>query len=105
KPAQPYASLVSAARLQGVRIGVIREYISKKLFSKADEESIDIVERAIDNLRKLGATIVDPGPEGALFQGCISRYAPELLNAAFTRQYRELFPANAAGQAESDQIA
>jgi Asp-tRNA(Asn)/Glu-tRNA(Gln) amidotransferase A subunit family amidase len=104
-PAQSYASFAAAQRLNGLRIGVIREYMSKKLFSKADEESIDIVERALDSLRKLGATIVDPGPEGALFQGCISRYAPELLNSAFTRQYRELFPATAAGQPESDHIA
>ena len=71
KPNQPYASFASMRRLDGVRIGVIREYMSKKLFSKADEESIDIVERAIGDLRKLGATIVDPGPEGALFQSCI----------------------------------
>ena len=105
KPSQPYASFASSRRLQGVRIGVIREYMSRKLFSKADEESIDIVERAIDVLRKLGATVVDPGPEGALFQTCISRYAPELLNSAFTRQYRELFPVNAAGQPASDQTA
>ncbi len=63
--------------------------MAKKLFSKADEESIDIVERAIDDLRKLGATIVDPGPEGALFQGCIARYAPVLLNSV---QYRDLIP-------------
>jgi Asp-tRNA(Asn)/Glu-tRNA(Gln) amidotransferase A subunit family amidase len=35
---------------------------------------------------------VDPGPEGALFQGCIASYAPELLNSAFTAQYRDLFP-------------
>jgi amidase len=102
--AQPYAGFATTRRLQGLRIGVIREYMSKKLFSKADEESIDIVERAIDDLRELGATIVDPGREGALFQSCISRYAPELLNTALTRQYRELFPANAAGQAESDHI-
>ena len=85
-PKQPYSSFAATPRLDGLRIGVIREYMSKKLFSKADEESIDIVERAIDNLRKLGATIVDPGAEGALFQPCISRYAPELLNSAFMRQ-------------------
>jgi amidase len=84
---------------------VIREYMARELFSKADEESIDIVEHAIDDLRNLGATIVDPGPQGALFQGCISRYAPELMNSAFTRQYRELFPIDAAGQPQSDQIA
>ena len=105
RPARPYATFATAQRLEGVRIGVIREYMSKKLFSKVDEESIDIVERAIDDLRKLGATIVDPGPDGALFQSCISRYASELLNAAFTRQYRELFPMNAAGQPESDHTA
>jgi amidase len=103
KPA-PYVGSAAAKRLDGVRIGVIREYMAKKLFSKADEESIDIVDRAIDDLRKLGATIVDPGPEGALFQGCIARYAPELMNSAFTRQYRDLFPVDAAGGPQSDQL-
>src|ERR1041385_2734636 len=67
KPAQPYLKSAAARRLDGLRIGVIREYMSRKLFSKADEESIDIVERVIGDLRKLGADIVDPGPDGALF--------------------------------------
>ena len=93
KPARPYQSLAAAGRLDGLRIGVIREYMSRKLFSKADEGSIDIVERAVADLRKLGATIVDPGPEGELFQGCIARYSPELLNSAFVRRYRDQFPA------------
>jgi Asp-tRNA(Asn)/Glu-tRNA(Gln) amidotransferase A subunit family amidase len=101
----PYLRSAAARRLDGVRIGVIREYMAKKLFSKADEESINIVEHAIDDLRKLGATIVDPGPEGALFQGCIARYGPELLNSAFTRQYRDLFPMDAVGRPQSDQLA
>ena len=105
KPAQPYLASATGRRLDGLRIGVIREYMSKKLFSKADEESIDIVERAIADLRKLGATVVDPGPEGALFGGCIARYGPELLNSAFTRQYRDLFPVDAAGRPQSDQIS
>jgi Asp-tRNA(Asn)/Glu-tRNA(Gln) amidotransferase A subunit family amidase len=86
-PAQSYASFTNAPRLTGVRIGVIREYMSKQLFAKADEQSIDLIERAIADLKKLGATIVDPGPEGALFKDCIPRYAPELLNSLFTRQY------------------
>jgi amidase len=105
KPSQPYVSFASERRLDGVRIGVVREYMSKKLFSKADEESIDIVERAIGELRRLGATVVDPGPEGALFQSCIARDGPALLNSAFARQYRDLFPVDAAGKPQSDQIA
>lgn len=95
KPAQPYLSFAKTGRLDGVRVGVIREYMSKKLFGKADEESIDLIERAIGDLRKLGAAIVDPGPEGELFKGCIARYAPELLNSAFARQFPELFPSGA----------
>ena len=104
-PAQPYASFAATPRLDGIRIGVIREYMNKKLFSKADEESIDIVERALGDLVKLGATIVDPGPEGALFQSCIERYAPQLYNSAFTRQYPSLFPVDAAGKPTTDHIA
>jgi len=94
KPPKPYLSSAAGQRLDGVRIGVIREYMSKKLFSKADEESIEIVEHALGDLRKLGATILDPGPEGALFQGCIAQDAPVLLNGT---QYRDLFPADAGG--------
>jgi len=99
KPARPYASFAAARRLDGVRIGVIREYMNKKLFAKADEESIDIVERALGDLRRIGATLVDPGPEGALFQGCLNRYAPQWYNAAFAAQRPNLFPP------QSDQIA
>src|SRR5881296_2360790 len=82
KPAQSYASYATAQRLEGVRIGVLREYMSKKLFAKADEESIDIIERAIDDIRKLGATLVDPGPDKELFKDCLARYAPRLMNSA-----------------------
>ena len=94
KPTKSYTSFAATGRLEGVRIGVVREYMSRKLFSKADEESIGIVERAIGDLGKLGATIVDPGPEGALFQSCISRAAPELLNSAFVARNRDLFAAD-----------
>src|SRR5688572_16795418 len=104
-PAQPYSSFAAARRLDGVRIGVLREYMRPSLLTKADEQSLDLAERAIGDLRKLGATIVDPGPEGELFKACIVRYAPELLNSAFARQYRQLFPADAAGQPTGDQIA
>jgi Asp-tRNA(Asn)/Glu-tRNA(Gln) amidotransferase A subunit family amidase len=99
KPAQPFASFANATRLDGVRIGVLREYFRPSLLTKADEESIGLVNRAIAQLRTLGATIVDPGAEGELFTDCIRHTAPEQLNAAFARQFPDLFPPG------SDQIS
>jgi Asp-tRNA(Asn)/Glu-tRNA(Gln) amidotransferase A subunit family amidase len=104
-PPASYLDATNARSLTGLRIGVVREYLNRKLLAQADTESVDLVERAIDVLKKLGATVVDPGPEGALFQQCIAHSAPELMSSAFTRQYRQLFPLNAAGLPEGDQIA
>jgi Asp-tRNA(Asn)/Glu-tRNA(Gln) amidotransferase A subunit family amidase len=103
KPAQPYASFANARRLDGVRIGILREYMRPSLLTMADQESIGLVNNAIADLRRLGAVIVDPGAEGELFTSCVGRYAPELLNAAFARQYPQLFPSEAS--AGTDQIA
>jgi len=104
-PSRSYASSATVTRLDGLRIGVVREYLSKKLFSQADEQSIDLVERAIADLRKLGATVVDPGAAGSLFQTCIARSAPRLLNAALARQYPQVFPSDSAGQPSGDHLA
>jgi amidase len=104
-PAKPYASVASARRLEGVRIGVLREYMNKTLLSRADEESIDLVERAIADVKKLGATVVDPGAGGELLTACLRRYAPELLNSAFARQYRQAFPVDSTGQPAGDQLS
>ena len=103
-PTSPYVSFVAGKRLDGVRIGVLREYMNKKLFAVVDAESIDIVDRAIGELRTLGATIVDPGAQGALFQGCVNRFAPQLRNAAFTKQYPKLFPVDAQGKPMTDHV-
>jgi amidase len=104
-PPTSYLEATKGRSLAGLRIGVVREYLNRNLLAQADAESIDLIERAIDVLKKLGATVVDPGAEGALFQQCIARAAPELLSSAFARQNRPLFPVNAAGQPEGDQIA
>jgi Asp-tRNA(Asn)/Glu-tRNA(Gln) amidotransferase A subunit family amidase len=101
KPQQPYASSTSATRLDGLRIGVLREYMRPSLVTKADEESIALVNRAIASLRTLGAAIVDPGAEGELFTSCITRYAPELQNASFARQYPDLFSSGSTDQIAS----
>jgi amidase len=105
KPSQAYASFTKASRLDGLRIGVLREYMNRKLLSMADEESVALVERAIADLRALGAVIVDPGADGELLTRCIARYAPELLNSAFARQYPQLFSSDPSPKPGTDQIA
>ena len=104
-PSSPYASFASENRLDGVRIGVIREYMDRSLFNEADTESIDATERAIADLQKLGATIVDPGPQGALLQKYIDKYAPSVLNKLFIDRFPNTFPVDSKEQPASDHIA
>jgi amidase len=104
-PAEPYQTFAKPGRLEGVRIGVVREFMNKTLFTVSDAETIDVVDRALADLRALGATVVDPGPTGALFQGCIKAYAPEAFNVLLTRQLPHLFPVDAAGNPTTDHIA
>jgi Asp-tRNA(Asn)/Glu-tRNA(Gln) amidotransferase A subunit family amidase len=101
-PDKPYASFAQPGRLDGLRIGVVREYMRKSLFTKADEETIDIVSRGTEDLRKLGATVVDPGPEGELFTACLRRIGPQSENKLFTKKYPALFPVDAGGKPTSD---
>jgi Asp-tRNA(Asn)/Glu-tRNA(Gln) amidotransferase A subunit family amidase len=101
-PEEPYRSFVVAEQdinrqpLQGVRIGVVREFMDKELFKEASFQSIEIAERAIDDLRRLGATIIDPGNQGALFQQCVDQYAPLYRNREFISQFPAQFPPGAS---------
>jgi Asp-tRNA(Asn)/Glu-tRNA(Gln) amidotransferase A subunit family amidase len=49
--------------------------------------------------------VVDPGPEGALFDDCVRRYAPQLENALLTKKYPQLFPYDASGKPATDHTA
>jgi amidase len=104
-PASSYASFTNTKRLDGLRIGVIREYMDRKLFNTADEESIAATERAIADLQKLGATIVDPGEGGALLQKYIDKYAPSVMNKLFVNRFPASFPVDDAGKPTTDHIA
>ena len=104
-PAKPYQSFANERTLNGLRIGVIREHMDKKLFNEADVESIDITERAIGELRRMGATIVDPGAGGALLQSCVDKYVPFYRNRVFIEQFPNLFPVDSNGKPASDRIS
>ena len=104
-PTQPYESFAHQKRLDGIRIGVVREYMNKTLFTKADEQTIDIVSRGVDDLRKLGATVVDPGAEGDLFSACLRKYVPQDANTLFTKRFPKLFPADEHGKPTTDHTA
>jgi amidase len=103
-PNAPYASFTNAKRLDGVRIGVIREYMDRKLFNQADEESIASAEKAIADLQKLGAVIVDPGEGGALLKKYIDKYAPSVMNKLFVNRFPAAFPFDDAGKPTADHI-
>ena len=104
-PAEPYRSFANEQTLNGMRIGVIREHMDKKLFNEADVASIDLAERAIGDLRRLGATIVDPGTGGALFQSCIDKYVPLYRNRVFIEQFPNLFPVDSNGKPLTDRMS
>ncbi len=101
-PSQSYESFAHEKRLDGIRIGVVREYMNKALFTKADEQTIDIVSQGVEDLRKLGATVVDPGPQGELFTSCLRKYVPQADNKLFTKRFPDLFPVDANGKATAD---
>jgi len=103
-PDKPYQQYAVAQPLTGVRIGVMREFMNRSLFTKADEQSINIVDHEIAVLRKLGATIIDPGADGELFHDCLAKYEPSALNSQFTQQFPKLFPVDANGKPSADHI-
>jgi hypothetical protein len=103
-PSEPYRGFANERTLNGMRIGVIREHMDKKLFTESHAETIDIVERGINDLRGLGATIVDPGPGGALFQSCLEKYIPLYRSRTFVEQHPDLFPVDADGKPSADRI-
>ena len=103
-PAKPYESYAETRRLDGVRIGVVRELFDKRTLTPASFQTVDIVSKAVGDLKSLGADIVDPGPGGALLRSCVRSYAPRLGNILFTDMYPEHFPVNDTGAPVGDHV-
>ncbi len=91
-PDEPYPSYANENHLDGVRIGVVRELMDRTLFSEADGPAIGLIEEAIEDLKGIGATMVDPGEGGALLQECLNRTTPYHNAAAYIEKFPEEFP-------------
>ena len=105
--AQAAAALLPYARkrrLEGYTIGVVREYMDRAAFNVVDEASISLIEEAVEDMEALGATIVDPGEGGALFQGCFDMYWPVWNNRFFISQFPAVFPLDSTGAPAGDHI-
>jgi Asp-tRNA(Asn)/Glu-tRNA(Gln) amidotransferase A subunit family amidase len=105
KPAQPYPEFAKEKSLRGMRIGVVRELVNRKQLGDASKQTIDLLDAAIEDLRKLGAEIVDPGDGNALLAQCTRQYAPKLGNKLFMKKYPEQFPVDKDGKPKGDHVA
>jgi Asp-tRNA(Asn)/Glu-tRNA(Gln) amidotransferase A subunit family amidase len=89
-PTAPYESFAANPTLRGVRIGVIREFMQP--FTKEDEEPIRIATEAIEELKRMGAVVVDPGPGGQLFKNAVAEIVPALDPSSLASTFKDLFP-------------
>ncbi len=105
KPTEPYYAYAKEKSLKGMRIGVVREIMDRKTLGDASKQTIDLTEAAIEDLKKLGAEIVDPGDGGGLLTQCVRKYAPKLGNKLFMKKYPDLFPVDKDGKPKGDHVA
>ena len=63
-------------------------------FTKADEDSVRITNEALADLARLGAVLVDPGPQGQLFKDAIAELVPPLDSTPLVSTFQELFAAS-----------
>jgi Asp-tRNA(Asn)/Glu-tRNA(Gln) amidotransferase A subunit family amidase len=82
-----YRDYASKTSLAGKRLGVVREFMIEA--SLADRDSIRISEQAIADLKRLGATIVDPVDFDKAIAEIMSSYEPSF----FTQTFKAAVPA------------
>jgi amidase len=75
-PSKPLETFAAPAPLKNMRIGVIRDFMVP--FSHADDDSLRVSEQALADLRKTGATVVDPGAGNSLFTAAINELMPSI---------------------------
>ena len=103
-PPKPYHTYTGTKRLDGIRIGVMREYTHRKLFTEEDTQALDLFEKALGDLKALGATLIDPG-EGDLLTPYVRKNFYVLYSPAMAKKFPELFPVDDAGKPTTDRAA
>ena len=89
-PQELYPSFAERPSLEGLRIGVIREFMQP--FTKADEDTVRIANEALADLARLGAVLVEPGPHGQLFKDALAELVPSLDTSPLVSTFEELSP-------------
>jgi amidase len=84
-----YRNHASKKSLAGKRLGVVREFIIEA--TVADRDSIRVANQAIADLKRLGATIVDP----VNFDGAIAEIMASYEPSFFTQTFKDGVPAGA----------
>jgi amidase len=82
-PPEPYVTFTTRPSLNGVRIGVVREFM--QVFTDADRDSVRIAEEAIADLARHGAEIVDPVDFQSAIAEIVPVFEPALLGTSVTR--------------------
>src|SRR5918992_430902 len=79
----PYRQYANKKSLAGKRLGVVREFMIEA--SLADRDSIRLANQAIADLKRLGATIVDP----VNFDGAIAEVMTSYEPSFFTQTFKD----------------
>lgn len=87
KKAVAYRSYANKKSLAGKRLGVVREFMVEATL--ADRDSVRIANQAIADLKRLGATIVDP----VNFDGAIAEIMSSYEPSFFTQTFKDGVPA------------
>ena len=82
----PYRNYANKKSLGGKRLGVVREFVIEATL--ADRDSIRIANQAIADLKRLGATIVDP----VNFDGAIAEIMSSYEPSFFTQTFKDGIP-------------
>ena len=90
-----------------MRIGVVRELMDRKeLEGDASGQTIDLVNKAVEDLRGHWAPTSSIRVKAVRYSGqCVRKYAPKLGNKIFTKKYADAFPLDKAGKPKGDHVA